>query len=111
MSCALGVVQDRKNGTLERSVVAGLEYLHTLVELLISQGSILIVQVLLCYGIMVIWEIEIVGSIWQFLLLVFLVGVVGLTIGWPMIKTVVMSLTIQTICITLICRIFRWASC
>lgn len=81
-SVALKFIKDRKDGTLERCALAGLGYSHMLIELLISDGAIVLAQILLSYGIMVISGITIEGVVWQFLLLVFLVGLVGLSIGF-----------------------------
>jgi hypothetical protein len=82
MASSLHLISDRKAGTLQRSVVAGLEYFHTLGGFMITEGILISIQVGLCYGILVpILGQDPVGSIWQCLLLVFLVGFVGLSLG------------------------------
>jgi ABC-type transport system involved in Fe-S cluster assembly fused permease/ATPase subunit len=82
MASCLTYISDRKAGTLERSLVAGVKDIHILIAYMISEGSLIIIQLILSFGILLtVFDFSVKGSYLMFYLIVFLEGLTGLSLG------------------------------
>lgn len=67
---------------MERSIIAGVEYRHFLIAALISEGVMTILQLALCVAVLLFWfNFNVVGSLSLCLLISFLTGMVGVSLG------------------------------
>ncbi|XP_021950776.1 ABC transporter G family member 23 isoform X2 [Folsomia candida] len=83
MTVAVTYIWDKKAGTLDRTMVAGVDFFHVIVSLLISEGLIMILELFLCLMVLiVVFNFEIQGSIFLFFLLALLTGISGLSFGF-----------------------------
>jgi len=80
LTTCLSTITDRKDGTLDRTVVAGASRLDFLLAVTLTEGATIIVQSIISYlvGTLVFqWEIK--GSHVAFVILLFLTGTVGMS--------------------------------
>jgi ABC-2 type transport system permease protein len=81
-SSGISIIWDKKLGTLERAQVAGVKTYEVLLAFLLSEGSVLVIQTSLSYLVMrYVLGIEVKGSVFLLLSLIFLVGLSGLSMG------------------------------
>lgn len=73
-------IQDKRNGTLQRTLVTGVTYTEVLISYILSTIPILVVQIMAMIVLMS-WEVEIAGSWWLVFVQVFLTGLSGVMIG------------------------------
>lgn len=82
MSSALFHLQDKTAGTLDRSIVAGVGHVHYVVAFVISEACMTIIQLFLCFLLLeYVFHFEIVGSIFLFYGIMFIMGMTGLSVG------------------------------
>jgi ABC-type multidrug transport system permease subunit len=80
---AVSYITEKKAGTLQRSLVAGMTSFEIMVAYLNVQLVLLIVQTLLGFGILrFVFQLHLVGQIWLAILLAILVGVCGMSLGF-----------------------------
>ncbi|OXA58013.1 ABC transporter G family member 23, partial [Folsomia candida] len=75
-------VADVKAGTLDRTLTAGVKYYHLLISILISEGVMTLVQLGLCFIVLLFgFNFQVVGSLSLTIFLCFLMGMIGVTLG------------------------------
>ncbi|CAL8123136.1 unnamed protein product [Orchesella dallaii] len=75
-------INDRKLGTLDRARVAGLRFKEVMASYMVTQGSIIIGQTIVCYAMVwTIYEFNVMGSMSLFFAVVLLCGVCGASLG------------------------------
>jgi ABC-type multidrug transport system permease subunit len=83
LSCAVYNITDRKQGTLDRSMVAGITMTDLLSAFFCTEGFLIICQTLIAYLlILFIFQMEIKGSVIGFLIIIVLTGMAGLSLGF-----------------------------
>ncbi|XP_021950773.1 ABC transporter G family member 23 isoform X2 [Folsomia candida] len=83
LSCSVYNITDRKQGTLDRSMVAGIKMTDLLSAFFVTEGFLIIVQTLIAYVLVLyIFQMEIKGSVVGFLLITILTGAAGLSLGF-----------------------------
>lgn len=79
----ISYISDRKAGTLDRSLVAGVTLFETMLANMVSQSMVLIVQASLSLVIMTtLFDIQVIGSFWAALSITVLIGVSGMSMGF-----------------------------
>jgi hypothetical protein len=75
-------ITDRKQGTLDRSMVAGITMTDLLSAFFCTEGFLILIQTMVAYLlILFIFEMEIKGSVFGVLLIIVMTGVAGLSLG------------------------------
>jgi len=87
ISGAVSYISDKKNGTLDRSLVAGVQTVEILAAYFVTEGVVLLIQTVLIFIIMtLVFSITIHGPIFWAFVLSALIGFSGLSLGF-MIST------------------------
>ncbi|CAL8123142.1 unnamed protein product [Orchesella dallaii] len=75
-------MSNRKQGTLERARVAGLQFKEVMGSYMVTQVSIIILQALICYGLMrAVHDMQVLGSMTLYFGVTLLFGVCALSMG------------------------------
>jgi ABC-type multidrug transport system permease subunit len=82
MATGIFYVSDVKAGTMHRTLTAGVKYHHLLISTLICEGAMVIVQLVLCFAVLLLgFNFHVVGSLPLCMFLCFMMGLVGITLG------------------------------
>lgn len=81
-SCAVSIITDRQQGTLDRSRVAGIQTFDIMVSYFITEGTTVLVQVGLGSVVLICgFNLQVHGSVPLFLFICFLTGLCGQATG------------------------------
>jgi len=79
----IAYIKDKKQGTLDRSMVAGVTTFDVLIAFMVTEGSLIVFQSLISFVILVFaFNLVIQGSSILFLVLCLLTGITGLSLGF-----------------------------
>ncbi|OXA49624.1 ABC transporter G family member 20 [Folsomia candida] len=82
-SSAIAYIWDKKQGTLERSMVAGVQSWEIMTSFLVTEGIVLVIQCFFSFFMIIyIFEIEILGSLTLSVLITFMMGLGGVSMGF-----------------------------
>ena len=82
ISGAVSYISDKKNGTLDRTLVAGVQTVEILAAYFVSEGVVLLIQTALIFIIMtLVFGITVHGPIFWAFVLAALIGFSGLSLG------------------------------
>jgi len=82
MAASITIIFDKRTGTLERTMVAGVNSYHILAGFVLSESLLMLFGLSVSLGVAVIvFKIEIIGSLFLVFLLNIIIGVCGLSVG------------------------------
>ncbi|OXA56684.1 ABC transporter G family member 20 [Folsomia candida] len=83
MTVAVTYIWDKKSGTLDRTMVAGVDYFHVVISLLVTEGLLMIIELILCLATLIfVFNFKVQGSLILCFALGILTGICGLSFGF-----------------------------